>query len=268
VFTVYDLSFWIYPEYTTEPTRLMCQEGVLRALGRAAAFVFISAFAKRDFERVLPGFISRTNVLTHVVRLGSRYSVLASRVEKEDTAPWLFAGSVEPRKNLEALLDAIVIYWRSSRQRRKLVLAGGRGWNSQGLWKIISDLQDKGLVEHLGYVSDEALQALYQKSFALVFPSYYEGFGLPVVEAMSQSCPVICPSHSSLAEAGGNAAFYVKDLTAESLVGAMLALESQPELHASLTEAGLALSRLFSWDTEALKLRTFYQEVVQASASR
>ena len=191
VFTVHDLSFWICPEYTTEPIRLMCQEGVLQALSRAAAFVFVSGSAKGDFERVLPGFVDRTNPLMHVVRLGSRYSPLAGRIQKESAAPWCFVGSVEPRKNLDALLEAMPLYWSGSRRRRKLVLAGGRGWNSQGLWKKISGLQNAGLVEHLGYVSDESLQALYQKSFALVFPSFYEGFGLPLVEAMSQSCPLI-----------------------------------------------------------------------------
>ncbi len=119
-------------------------------------------------------------------------------------------------------------------------IVGGDGWKSDALKQRIATLETRGRVQRLGYVPDADLARLYARTQALVFPSWYEGFGLPVLEAMSHGAPVICGDHSSLKEVGGEAAIYVDPASAESIANAMLALEANPARRTRLAEAGAA----------------------------
>jgi glycosyltransferase involved in cell wall biosynthesis len=141
-------------------------------------------------------------------------------------------------------------------------LAGGKGWKSEATWRRIADLQRRAIVEHRGYISDSELQRLYRAAFGFVFPSHYEGFGLSVLEAMSQACPVITSKNSSLPEVGGEAVLYWDGKSAESLAESMLQLEEDEKLYVRLSKAGLDRSQLFSWEKTALGLRQFYNRLV------
>src|SRR6202040_3233804 len=114
----------------------------------------------------------------------------------------------------------------------------------------ITEMERRGLVRYLGYVSEETLNRLYLESFALVFPSHYEGFGLPIVEAMSQGCPVITRRNTSLEEVGGSAALYYDD-NVEDLLETMIQLENQPELYLQRSKLVLDQARKFDWDLTA-----------------
>jgi glycosyltransferase involved in cell wall biosynthesis len=251
VFTVYDLSFWIHPEFTTEENRLVCQEGTLEALSRADGFVFISRSTRNEFERVFPGFCDRRNVAAAVAPLASRFP----------SGEWLAVGSLEPRKNYGALLDAVEKYWERSKLRRRLTIAGGSGWKSEEIRRRILELEGRGLVRYVGYVSEERLRRLYGEAFALVFPSHYEGFGLPIVEAMSQGCPVITRKNSSLQEVGGSAALYYDD-TIEDLVDTMIRLENVPEIYHERSNLVLNQAKRFDWDLTATVVLELYHRVL------
>ena len=260
IYTVYDVSFWAKPELTTEANRLICQRGTLEAISRASGLVFISESARKEFERVLPDLCEKRGIETAVALLASRFPHVEKSRQKAPAAEWLAVGSLEPRKNYEQLLDAFEGYWEQSKKRRRLMIAGGRGWKSEGLRARIAMMEKKGMVNYLGYVEDRCLWEFYKNAFGLVFPSHYEGFGLPIVEAMSQACPVITRKNTSLSEVGGEAAVYYDDTTRD-LVQQMLRLEEQSPLYVELSERALAQARRFSWAKTAAKVLELYNQV-------
>ena len=262
VYTVHDFSFWTNPEFTTETNRLACQSGMLNAIQAASGLVFISENSRNDFSALFPRLERLHSLPLAVVPLASRFpNVPNPRISFHD-GPWLSVGSMEPRKNLDLLLDAWELYLHRSKRRRQLWFAGGKGWKSEATWKRIVDLQKTGGVEHRGYVTDSDLQRLYQTAFGFLFPSHYEGFGLPVLESMSQACPVITSKNSSLPEVGREAVLYWDGRSPETLAESMLQLEENKKLYLSLSEKALERSRLFSWEKTALGLRRFYEEVL------
>jgi glycosyltransferase involved in cell wall biosynthesis len=262
VYTIYDFSFWTHPEFTTEDNRLNCQRGMLDAMHSADALVFISENSRRDFHTILPKVQRLQKLPSIVLPLASRFPTLQEARASFHPGPWLSIGALEPRKNFDLLLDAYEIYRRESKIKRQLVLAGGKGWKSEGTWNRIKELQRIGAVKHRGYVPDSELQGLYQQAFCLVFPSHYEGFGLPVLEAMSQGCPVISAGNSSLPEVGAGAICYWDGESAATLAGAMLQLERNEENYLRQSKEGLERAGLFSWERTALELRKFYDQVL------
>lgn len=261
IFVVYDLSFWLWPEFTTEANRLRCQQGVLEALQRADGFLFISEPAKNDFETVLCGWLKRNKKPAAVIPLASRLHA-ASSAKQEDQPFWLAVGSMEPRKNYGTLFSAIDLYWQRSKQPAPLWLASSAGWKNDELKQITRNLEAKGRVRMFGYVDEERLSSLYRGALGLIFPSWYEGFGLPVLEAMQCGCPVICSDRSSLPEVGGDAVLYVDPASPESICEAMLALEEDPAQRDAFREAGCDRARQFSWKRTALATLEFYRQVL------
>ena len=262
VYTVYDMSFWICPEFTTEENRLVCQQGTLEAISHAAALVFISVSTRREFDRLFPGLCERRNLAVAVAPLASRFPTTSNARSEIPSGGWLAVGSLEPRKNYGALLDALERYWQRSKIRRTLTIAGGAGWKSEALRQRIQDLEQQGLVHYRGYVPEEELKHLYDQSFALVFPSHYEGFGLPIVEAMSRGCPVITRRNSSLPEVGGSAALYYEDTTGD-LVDLMVQLENDPAFYFERCAMALSQGRRFDWNSTAEKVLELYRRISQ-----
>jgi glycosyltransferase involved in cell wall biosynthesis len=158
------------------------------------------------------------------------------------------------------LLDAFASYWTKSKRKRKLTIAGGSGWKSQALQQRIKELEARDMVSYLGYVGDSRLQQLYRDSFALLFASHYEGFGLPVVEAMSQACPVITRRNTSLPEVGGSAAIYYDD-SGEDLAEWMLKLETDSDCYLEHSNLALTQARRFDWNKTARNVLDLYDEV-------
>jgi len=206
VFTVYDMSFWDVPEFTTETNRTICQEGILDSLNNADAFIFISDSTRNEFESLLPGWLKENNKPWIKIPVSPRRNIFYNKLENFHNKPdklkhnkfWLAVGSIEPRKNYDNLLDALELYWEKSKNKIPLVIAGGTGWKSTYTLKRIYELEAKGLIVYLGYVDDELLSYLYKNALALIFPSFYEGYGLPVIEALVNGCPVILSNHSTL----------------------------------------------------------------------
>jgi glycosyltransferase involved in cell wall biosynthesis len=261
VYTVYDVSFWVYPEFTTEENRLVCQRGVLEAIGRAAGLVFISQSSLDEFGRVFPRLLEQKRIRHTVALLASRFE---AALQPRATVPpdgWLAVGSLEPRKNYQRILSAFEEYFAKSSVKRRLTIAGGRGWKSEDLRLRIKDLERRGLVKYQGYVDDTRLRELYSGAVGLIFPSHYEGFGLPIVEAMSQGCPVIARRNGSLPEVGGLAAIYCGDDDAE-IAQAMLMLERDQAYYLEVSRASLEQAKRFSWRATAENVLDLYDELV------
>ena len=160
----------------------------------------------------------------------------------------LFLGTIEPRKNVGRLLDAVIA---AGPEVGPLVLAGGLGWGNDELRPRIADLTKRGRVRAIGYVSEALRASLLGGARALVYPSLYEGFGLPPLEAMACGTPVVTSGVSSLPEVVGDAALLVNPLDVDQLAGAIERLWHDEPLRADLRARGLARSQQFTWERTA-----------------
>jgi alpha-1,3-rhamnosyl/mannosyltransferase len=168
---------------------------------------------------------------------------------------FLFVGSLEPRKNLELIIRAMA----SQKNPIPLVLAGWDGWGDKSWLKeaLPQELKEKIILP--GYVDDKTLACLYTGAVGFIYPSLYEGFGLPVLEAMACGCPVICSNAASLPEVAGDAALYIDPSDPDALQLAMDQIISNPDLRQDLRERGLVQASRFSWkNTAEITLRVFH----------
>ncbi|MDQ4078327.1 MAG: glycosyltransferase family 4 protein, partial [Chloroflexota bacterium] len=169
----------------------------------------------------------------------------------------LFVGTIEPRKNLVSLLKA----FRITRERHpnlKLVLAGKKGWLYEEVFQTLHKLGLESEVIRLGFVPDEDLPALYSAARYFVYPSLYEGFGLPVLEALACGTPVICSDRSSLPEVAGDAAILVAPDEIGALVQAMERVLIDSTLRQAMRERGIEQARRFSWERAAKETLALY----------
>jgi len=182
--------------------------------------------------------------------------------KKNDRSFFLFVGTLEPRKNLTRLLQAYDSLPLSIKEKMKLVIVGGKGWGKVNLLDMITQLDLTEHVKVLGRVDDMALATLYANAQFLVMPSLYEGFGLPLVEAMSYGTPVLTANNSSMPEVAGNAGLLVDALDVESIADGLQEMITNNRLRERLAKnAKLNVSR-FSWDNSAKKLITVFEKAI------
>ncbi len=162
-----------------------------------------------------------------------------------------FAGTLEPRKNLVQLVRSYAELPGKVRDKYDLVLAGKKGWDYDSVFVAIEQLDLTDHVRYLDYVSDDNLAKLYAAAEVFCFPSLYEGFGLPVLEAMQSGTPAITSDLSSLPEVGGKAVLYVDPTSDQSLSNALKKLLTDATLHRKLKTAGLKQARTYSWERTA-----------------
>jgi glycosyltransferase involved in cell wall biosynthesis len=255
VYTLHDLSFLVDPSWSTEANRVACLNGVFQAATNADWIVANSDYTRRHFLEVFPHYPAERISFVHATsRYGMHSGPAPPRPERFDYLQpegfWLSVGSLEPRKNQRRLVEA----YRRSRSRLPLILAGGPGW----LMEDFANGQPPGVV-FPGYVSDAELEWLYRNCFGFVYPSLFEGFGMPVLEALSLGAPVICSNTTSLPEVAGDAALLVDPLDSEALAAAMLRLEETP-VRERLRALAVPQAQRFSWEASARKLLAIYEE--------
>ena len=173
----------------------------------------------------------------------------------------LYAGTIEPRKNIESLLDAYAELPDLLRSRWPLVLAGYRGWQSEVLHQRIEAAVSAGWARYLGYVANDDLPILFAAARLFVFPSLYEGFGLPVLEAMASGVPVVCSNSSSLPEVAGGAALMCDALDVDKLTQLIAFGLEDASWRVGAVAKGLAQSSKFSWQRCAKETIAVYREL-------
>lgn len=266
VYTLYDLNFLEFPEFTTEQNRWICFNGVFNAAVAADFIVSISHYSRDKFLEFFPHYPSERIKTVH---LGSRFlNVHLTNIEKRavsDLSPgkfWLAVGTLEPRKNLRRTLMAFSKYIRRAENQYPLVMAGGKGWLEEDLEDYIKEVGITNNVKLTGYVSDEDLIWLYQNCFAFLYPSLYEGFGLPVLEAMSLGAAVITSNTTSIPEVAGDAACLVDPYDIEQIVDAFFSLSDNDEYRSKLKIRAIEQARKFSWKKTASELIKIYDHVM------
>jgi glycosyltransferase involved in cell wall biosynthesis len=267
VVTIHDLSFLRFPEGAEPRLRRYLSAAVPRSVGEADLVLGDSENTRQDIieffgvnpdtvEVVYPGVDPAFRPIEDPHALDS-----ARELYHLDFPFILSVGTLEPRKNLTTLLDAYAALRSGGDVDHKLVIAGGKGWLYDGIFSRAAELALKDDVVFLGYVAEEHLPALYCLSDLLVFPSLYEGFGLPPLEAMACGTPVISSDSSSLPEVVGQAALMVQAEDGETLAEAIKTLLADSGLRKDLVGKGLSRAAEFTWRASGEKLLSVYERL-------
>lgn len=257
--TVHDLSVLHYPQHHPEYRVRFYQQHFSRTLN-SAKIITSSQSTRRELLEYFPQLEARTTTvyLAHndfysPQPKGCGLSTVRRFVQK----PFLLCiGSIEPRKNIENLLRAYQIIRR--KHDVALLLAGGLAWKYQPVLRLRKQLQLHDVI-FTGYLQESELRDLYNEAELFVFPSLYEGFGLPPLEAMSCGTPVAMSQSASLPEVGGTAASYFNPHSPEDMANTIELVLSQPELRAKMSAAGLQQAQHFSWDKTVRRMIEIYK---------
>ena len=273
VVTIHDMSLTLYPHYHPLRRVLLHRPLVDLTARRANAIITHSHAAKHDIVRLYGLDPARVHVVhlapaPEFVPITDRAALTA--VKERYSLPdrfILYVGSIEPRKNLPRLLDAFGERYRSGDLDCQLVCAGPYGWRSRDVVRRLASRDLASAVRFLGYVPFADLPALYNLSSLFVFPSLYEGFGLPVIEAMACGVAVLIGRSASLVEITGDAVESVDPLDGQALGDALVALTHDDERRKELAARGLAHSRRFSWERAARETLRVYRAAATSEAA-
>jgi len=265
VVTVHDLSFLLYPECADHGLRAYLERAVLSSVGRADFVVVDSLSTRNDLICLLD--VPPTKVAVVYPGLDERFHPLAGDPAlAEVKARWglerpfiLNVGTLEPRKNQARLIQAYALLKERTSFPHQLVIAGGRGWLCEDIFRRVNELGLKRDIHFLGYTAEDDLPALYSLADLFVFPSLYEGFGLPPLEAMACGTPVVVSNSSSLPEVVGDAAIQVRPVDTDALATALEQALGDHVLRQELRAKGLARARLFTWEAAAQQLLGIYE---------
>jgi glycosyltransferase involved in cell wall biosynthesis len=243
VITIHDLTFQRFPELLQKETLENLGRQMMREIAGADAIVCVSESTRRDLLRYYPVDPARA------VAIHSGLGTPAAAAPFDGLPPRyiLFVSTIEPRKNLETLLDAYERLRERGAYDGALVIVGKVGWKSDTL---VPRLRGPGVV-HLDYLPAAQLATVYEKAEVFVFPSIYEGFGFPLLEAMARGVPSIAARSSSLPEIGADAALYFEPMDAGALASQIERVVSDAALRAELTHKGRARAAEFRWQDAA-----------------
>ncbi len=269
VLTVHDLSCFDHPEtHPVERVRLM-QRNMPAAIEKADHIIVVSdasGEALRRWFSVDPARITTTHLAADSRFEPRGYEALAPLLSDLGVTPGgyvLSVGTLEPRKNLSTLFAAYGGLPSALRKRFPLVVAGMKGWGTEGLLKSAEGLMRRGELQFLGYVPDNLIAPLYAGATTFCYPSRYEGFGLPVLEAMASGVPVLTSNQTSLPEVVGDAGVMVDPDDVDGMSEYLLRLLEDRAYAAELRHRGLVRAHTFSWDRCANETVKVYQKVLR-----
>jgi glycosyltransferase involved in cell wall biosynthesis len=267
VLTVHDLSFMRYPECSSKPLLDYLMRSVPPAVRRADAILADSESTRRDLVELLQVEPERITVVypgvePHFCPGGDDAAVPATLARYGIRRPYLLGvGTLQPRKNFCLLIRAYHALRQQRRIPHQLVIAGGRGWLFDEIHDTIRTLYLEEQVQLTGFVADGDLPALYRGADVFAFPSLYEGFGIPVLEAMACGTPVVTSTASSLPEAAGEAALLVDPNDVDALTEALWRVIEDSALRNALCARGFEQVKRFSWAESARRLQAVYYAV-------
>ncbi|MDO8609084.1 MAG: glycosyltransferase family 1 protein [bacterium] len=248
VVTIHDLAYLLYPNEFLQKDLFKLTHWTKHAILNSKKIIAVSKTTKKDICKNYHIEDDKINVIYNGYQKSVKNPLSSWQSEfkvKEPTI--LYVGTLQPRKNINTLIQAFVKF-KQVYPEFKLMLAGKKGWMYD---RIFDEISDQGLnndVYFTDYISDYQLMFLYKNVFCLVMPSYYEGFGIPVLEAMSFGCPVISSFSSSLPEVGGDASLYFDPNNMYDLFEKLSLLKRDNSLKSELIKKGLKRVKDFSWE--------------------
>ncbi len=251
--TFHDLSVFKYPEFHPKARRDYMFKAVSKSLRRADIIITDSQFIRAEMIEFSGFDPSRVLVIPLAAskefhpRIQYECQAILNKFHLNYKSYMLYAGTVEPRKNLKSLLDAYDLLPETFRKNTPLVIAGYRGWRSDDIHERLKKASSAGWAKYLGFIDSEDLPFLYSSAKTFVYPSVYEGFGLPVLEALASGVPVVCSNASSLPEVAGDAALMCHHADVNTLFQMLIESAEDEAWRASAITKGLQHAQSFSW---------------------
>ncbi len=268
VMNIYDLTFIKYPQYVDGVVKTYT-ERVRRCLQWTDLVLTISESSKQDIIEYL--HVAPEKI--YVTPLASRYN--PSFLDQANIHKWekqikydfsqpyiLFVSTIEPRKNIENIITAFNLLNQKYQIPHQLVLIGNKGWNYKPIFAAIENSPWQNKIHHLQYLNNQLVGLFYSQADVFVYPSHYEGFGLPVLEAMTLGAPVVTGNTSSLPEVAGDAAILIDPKDPIQLAEAILQVISNSQLRQELINKGRDRAKLFSWERTAKETLKAYRSII------
>lgn len=269
VVTIHDLCWIKAADTMRRSTRWLDARLMPRALHAADRIIAVSTTTADDLRRTFPQAAERVVVVHEAADSLPAPAPISTLAALGVDAPYvLFVGTLEPRKNLPRLLQAFHRVTSDSATDVQLVLAGGVGWGDADLAALVRQLKLESRVRLIGMVDDARLATLYRHAQCLAMPSLYEGFGLPLLEALAQGTPVLTSNTASMPEVAGDAAVLVDPLSVESIAEGLGRMLGDPELRARLAAEAPRQAARFSWTRAAEETLRVFEEAVEARRAR
>lgn len=250
---IHDMTVFLYPEHHVFLSQYLQRKLLPRILKNSNHIITNSTHTTNDVVKYFP-FVK--NKISSIL-LGKNES-FKPRSDKKvlekysvDQPYILFVGTLEPRKNIPVLIAAFNEFKQKTEMAHQLVLVGKKGWKSKDIFQAINDSPFKNDIVWLGYVDKDDLPIIYSMAEIFVYPSVYEGFGLPILEAMACGTPVITSNVSSLPEVGGSAVMYANPTSSAEISHHIIDLCSNSEKREKFSGLGLTQSAQFSWEKTA-----------------
>ena len=269
VVSILDLSTYRFPEQHPEARVAFVNAHIQKSLKFADHILTISGAVKNEIierfkypeDRITVTYLGAN--ATFRPYSSSEFCSLGEHLKLSYKGYFLFVSSIEPRKNLDRLLDAYLTYRaNSSTSPIPLIIAGTAGWKSQHIHKRLTHHAAEGIIQYLGYVHQSVLPQLVAGAKALIYPSLYEGFGLPVLEAMQSGTAVITSQNSAMTEVGGNAVVHIDPYSSNTIADALLQLGRDDPALEEMINRGLMRARKFSWTNCADQTLKAYKSAV------
>lgn len=258
VITLYDLSFIRHPGWHPKDRVKYFEQYCLKKLSQVDAVLTISEFSKSEIVQLLG--IDPKKIYVTYPGVDRQFKPEGKRMYGFPKEYILFVGNLEPRKNLPTLLNAYRALPKELRERYPLVISGALGWHTHEFTKALQLFKGREKPILTGYISQPHLPDLYRGASLFVYPSFYEGFGLPVLEAMASGVPVIGSQETSIPEVIGEAGVLVNPYNMDDLKEAMIQLLKDEKTKMEMAKKGIIRAKQFSWEKCALETLEVYQK--------
>lgn len=251
IITIHDLSFLRYGEFFSKRKNIWHKIiNVKKLLADFDTIIAVSENTKRDLMELLN--VPEAKIKVIYSGMNSETGTDVNAVNKKYNLPekfFLYLGNIEPRKNINAIIQAFDVFIDKYPELNdyQLVLAGEDGWKNKNIFSSISSAKHQDKIILLGYIDEVDKNALYKRAAIFIYPSFYEGFGFPILEAMAVGTPVITSPNSSLPEVAKNAAIFVNPFNINELVNAIHAIVVSNNIKQKLAEESLLIKNMFSW---------------------
>lgn len=266
---VHDMAYLAYPETVHPKTRRWLTLHLKKSCKRADKIITISRFSKQEIikylhipeEKIVIMPIGVNHKLYHPNYTQQEVNVVKKKYQIKG-AYFLYLGTLEPRKNIEQLIKAYALFTKQTTTPPKLVLAGRKGWMYEKIFEKVSKYKLEKLVIFTGYIEEQESPLLMKGAQAFFFPSLYEGFGMPPLEAMACGTPVVVSNVASLPEVVENAGILVNPFQAEELYHAMKKIYDQESFRKELIEKSIQQAQKFTWKNSVKILMKTYQQLL------
>jgi glycosyltransferase involved in cell wall biosynthesis len=255
---VYDFSFLRYPHSLRGRDHLYLKRYLPRTLRQARRVVVISACMKSELQRAYGTPAEKISIIPPAANSSVFKPDIPPRIRQAVrkryglAGDYIFSlGTLEPRKNFSRLIEAFALLPAPVRKRTVLAIAGGPGWKNEDIFRSVHRLNLDSRVKFLGYISEADRAPLMREAVLFALPALYEGFGMPVLEAMACGTPVVTSDRGALPEVGGEAVIYADPFRPESISRGLLSVIENAPLRARLSKAGISRASSFTWARSA-----------------